>query len=466
MVTALFFVLFDLIMLSVFDVLLERVVCTSYYYQILNGMPISISSVNIPGITTCLVGKFWDRTNLAALLVKVAFLIVVFTVDINTRTNYTTFCLTSTFDLDPSDANFPQNKFKVVERVKSKSASCRSITPNGVTFYHEAFNLTDGKVLDNELVSPPVQLEAIDRSTLTCLSPDYVGEGLPLLNVSGCSPFRTSDCSDPVPVTINTSIDLFGTIEDYFSVDWYDAILGNYFFPYYKPSLTSSQSVWANYSLRSLTCTVIDAGIPMDRSNIRWCIVASEIDNNTLVELWEFEKVNTSTFAAIRQFPGPLISGDFNIETNLSLITMIVSLSKKEYDWISFAAVLLTESLVYSNLVRSCSDSDALSSKLDSKIVTEVPWVPLGIAIGAFVLVIISFFVVRALTKRDQRPKINTIDGLSSILREEFNPTGQSYDTGRTSVIGLFDSPSETRSIRENEEAVYVAAVRKRHRFT
>lgn len=456
MVTAVFFIVFDLIMLSIFDVVLERIVCTSYYYHIRRGKPIAVQSVNIPGVTTCLVGRFWDRTNVVALLVKVAFLAVVFSVDINTQTTFKSYALTSTFDFEPSDASFPDNKVKTVERVKSRASVCRTITPEGVIFYRQAFNLSGNVVLDTEFTNETSDLILIDKSTLVCLSPDLVTEPVPLLEVSGCSPQRTGNCSDLDAHTIAATNDLFPLDGGKsFSVEYND-LSGEHYFFFYQPSIDVGQTVWKDYSIKSLTCVIIDAGVEFNVTARRLCLVVSRIENTngTLIELWRVQRNGTDDVGT-RQFPGPILNGDYDIGIKLSLVILANTISQISLDWRSFASLFLTEALLYSPYPRTVTETSSRT------VVTEVPWIPLGLAIFAFVLVFIALAVVCTATGRDKRPKINTIDGLSSILREEFNPTGQSYETGRTSVIGLFDSPTETRSIKNGEEAVYVAAVRK-----
>lgn len=457
MVTAIFFLVFDLIMLSVFDVVLERIVCTSYYYHIRRGKPISVTSVNIPGVTTCLVGKFWDRTNVIALLVKLAFLAVVFSVDINTRTTYRPYAVSSTFDFEPSDASFPDGQLKSVERVKNRAVTCRTNTPDGVIFYRQAFNLTGNVVLDSELTDETGDLILVNKSTLVCLSPDFVADPAPLLEVSGCSPQRTGSCSDPDMRTIVATDDLFPLENNetyWFNVE-YNSLTGTRYFAFYQPSIELGETVWKDYVIKRLTCMIIEAGVEPITPR-RLCLVVARIEdtNGTLIELWRMERNGTEDIG-VRPFPGPILEGDYEIGTKLSLVVLWNSFSQRSPDWRSFASLFLTEGLIYA------ASSRTVTEKTSRTVVTEVPWIPLGFAMFSFVLVFIALFIVRRATGSDRKPKINTIDGLSSILREEFNPTGQSWETGRTSVIGLFDSPNESRSVKENEEAVYVAAVRK-----
>lgn len=465
-VTAMFFILFDLIMLSLFDVILAKTVCILYYYRINKGKALSVTSADIPGVTTCLVGSFLDPTNIIAILVKLGLLIIVFNVNIDTRTSFSSMRLTSTFNFNSSEAAFPPDAFKVVERRKGDASACRQNTDAGVIFYRQGFNLS----LSENQTSPEteivplsdedIQLYLIDGSTLTCMSPDFVPNFQPLLEVKGCSAYARGDCSVESVRSFVTDGDVIGTTDS----DSFDASNSpsdpQTFFPFKTFNQEQARDVWGvvgGDDIDSAVCVKIDAGLPLSRSSLTLCTVLSKIGNDTLLELWESTKiVDDVGFNMTQKMPGPLLKGQYDIGRSLCLILLKQAYSIKDYDWRSVAALLLVEGLLYSryNLITVKSVS--------SRIVTEVPLISLGIAFGVFGLVVIFLIAVFLMTGHDKRPKINTIDGLSSILREEFNPTGSSYTTGRTSVIGLFDSPTETRSIRENEEAVYVSSLRNR----
>lgn len=427
-VTSALFIVFDLIMLSIADNVLARVACLWFYHRINGGQPMAVTCADIPCVTTNLLGRFFHPANLVFILVKVALLSVVFFLNTDTGSKKIPSSTRSSFKFNPSFGDVTRSKRPKddeqsslqysVPRPHAQIKNCRVHDGDNVTFYRLGFELRYGVVLDTEMVSGEHwQRHEIDASTLQCLLPVDDDNATSLLNIVGCSPERPGKCEERANSEKNISIKprLTGnftrprrhSISNYSYTALDDYIVRN---------------LWPEYPEANVSCVSIMASDKVFES----CLLIAPMDNNTLVENWTYDAERA---LYRRTYAGPLFKGRFHFSVYSLTFILDRPWEIRKLNWIHLSAAVLAETMVY-------EPRNFTFVRNDSRTVTTIETRGLVAASVALFLVVVIFIGVVWCTRHDLRPRFNTIDGLSSILREEYRRTGHSMGMGHTAVLG------------------------------
>lgn len=443
-VAAIFFIIVDIVSIALVDYVLCRLSNVGYYVQIYNAKPIRVKSVDIPGVTTYLLHYFLSPLNVVILLFKLAIIALVFFVNLNidsevTASSYQT-TRTSTYDFDPSDRNLINELDRNVSRRPRDIATCAKVDPSNpdvVVFYRLAFDVYRSPTYDDILDETAYEYDVND-STLLCMSPDFVPDGsvMPLVTVVGCSNLtRPNDtqgeCSfwQPVERFFN-STDVYvlegseGTISGYLANSKVEM-------EYFRLSDESVGFLWPEYYPAIVHCVLLDMG-PNIRENLfnryRTCMVVSQKSGQTLVELWKLSFLSETSGKFTRNYAGPI----FDRPVNVSVVAAINEMVRpKDIAWDTLGKSIVSVSALYQERYLNFSVYE------QERIVTIVPtWAVIAGAV-LFVMSNIAVIFVNVRFRDDTRPRLNTIDGLSSIAREEALPSKSSLKAGAPVLLGL-----------------------------
>lgn len=443
-VGAVFFIIFDVLILAILDVILAHVVCAIYYRQIQYGSPIDVKSADIPGITTYLLGKLFTITNIFALGLKIGFIVIVFfvNVDINNgrATSFFPETRTSTFHFNASDAEWASSINRTVERRFEKSRRCFNITGEQneqIKYFRLAFNLTSGSpAVTNETQGDHGSIP-IDEASIFCLN-GSVKNPQPLVNVLGCSPFLTDRCRNGTIIelqadTTTTDLEFIvrfpdfpipGTTMDYKILSFQDSGLKEAFPVYTDPKLYCTDICNGVEERQCCAPRTIGPCNPPKRP----CVLRASINGNTLVERWNMIEQKGAIRTLQREFPGPVFEG--NVDFGIAQLAHTLFDFSKSMDWRLFSGTLIANALIYR--------ADLLQfERLETRVVTTMPIYAIALGASALAIAVIAQIIVHFTIGKDDRPRFNSIDGLSSIVREENSPSGSSYKTGATAVVGL-----------------------------
>lgn len=453
-VLAIFFVVFDVLCLAVTDVLLTRFVCILYYRDINKGCPVLVRSLDIPGVVTYLVGKWFSFANLLTFFIKIVMLVFVFIINFKVESTdgfqYYIERRNCTYDFIPTKAEWDvQNRNRIVERRgEFTRLSCREFQGDSVTFYRSVFNLKDDTVLINETDVPNVQSGqyGVNDNSFICLSPRYARNSSvdPILKVKGCSRMDSPSCSTSMEyrrtIIANRNEDADGdfTIVAGTGRITYGSLLFN------KSDIAKGFSQYVNPSLHCLQqCYGVSGACCRNRQDtncrkiITPCLIVAEdnIRNETLFERWMLVNESGSTIELVRTHPGPIVEGVFNFSRNRANAALLDV--QTSTNWWELAGTILTDSFVYRYVPQNYELKKAI----------RAAFIPLEtILLGSLtILIVISGSIASwILFGGDERPMFNTINGLSSILREENIPSGLSLKQGKAALVGQSNKTKES----------------------
>lgn len=434
-VSAIYFIIFDLFMLAIVDIVLIHVVSWMYHKRIHKGIPLEIRSAEIPGVATSLVGRFLSPPNLFAYSIKIALLACILIVDINIESestrDQTRLDLTGTFEFNPSDDEWNTQTRRVVERRWAAIRRCNIINQDktNITFYSIAFNLLgENKSIPNEVKDLSAPTIPINDSSVTCLARDKVDTNATrvLASVVGCSQLEPTTCLNETVIERQATLSLV-------SSDELTVILPegsrNISFSLHKFN-EEAAAIWPEYESPTLTCMRTGFGFRANlttRRIVETCLVISVVNNSrTLIERWEY---NRKEEKLSRRFPGPIFDSiiDIGLYQRATILTTIVS----ELNWVSFSGQVIADGVIYKRIDFKVFRLSEPKKYTTVPVYTTVLTILLMIAAGAARLAV-AFSI-----GSDLRPRLNTINGLSSVAREENEPTGRSMQTGQGMVIGL-----------------------------
>lgn len=442
-VATLFFIVFDVISISLVDVVLSRVTNAAYYRQIYRGKPIRVRSVDLPGITTYLIHRFLAPLNIAILLLKLAIIGVVFFLNLNIDSTIDPGlnCSTrpSTFDFDPTLFNLINADRNVSRRPQAVSA-CRDFDPattDAIHYYKIAFE-TFYSPVTSELTGERLYNYDINDSTLQCLSPDSVTNSIDhrLVTVLGCSDLIASfdtqskcTCSQTVERPFESEKVYFLSEDEQRTISFQggSSIVE---LDYFRLSNDSVKYLWPEYYPAVVHCIISQMGIQGDvnRPKYRTCMIVRQRPDQTLVELWKLDFTSESTGKFIRNCPGPVFKGSWNVSVLSGIFSMI---RYTDAPW----EVLSSE--IVGSSARFEERNSEFCSYREGRVMTTVP---LSAVVVGGVLLGVSFIalvIVNIIFSKDDRPRVNTIDGISSIVREESAPTQKSLSYGTPVLLGL-----------------------------
>lgn len=448
-VSAFYFIIFDLFLLTIVDLVLSRVANSFYYRRINNGCPLIIRSADIPGITTFLVGRYFSLSNIIAIAIKVSFLLCIVMIergiDSERSMSFQRHTLSATFKFDPSDAEWGYPYNRVVARRWERIRLCREFDENttnseSFTFYHIAFNLTSDQELEDEREETNSKgLIGINDRSIRCLSPGKVvkKDVKPLQQVVGCSRlFPTQDCRNETIVRLPVNDGLpYGYSEagdnllELASVPVGTGYISLSLVTHTLTELLPIFPQFANttlYQNPQLTCARTRMGPSLSNSAMyRTCLLIVLYQGNTLIERWSHD---LPTDTLVRYFPGPIFKGniDFAAQQRANhLINLVFG-----FNWETFAGSLVADAVVYRKV-------DWTFQTFENRMVTTVPLYAVILGVVLLFIAIVTKIVIIFTIGRDLRPQLNQIDGISSVAREELAPCGRSMVTGRGVLLGL-----------------------------
>lgn len=464
-VSAFYFIFLDLILLTNLDSILSRFLSHFYYRKIYNGEKIKLRTGDIPGVTNFIVGSRAAKLNILALCIKLLFISFVFILDFNifVKPINPTVRLLSTFGLGPIEFGTGELFYPVVVRSRDSTKSCFELWSrqdrmnNSITFYHMAFNLTNGnEYLKNEIeetppIGTPRKTVFLNRSTITCLSPRNVQHPKPLVTVVGCSLLgRNESSSCNMPANINRKANLYSEMFELQSILDSDHFTyrhpftkENYTFQIFNFQADKLQAAFPEYVgtdlQTSMFCmktaffqrnrTVIQT--TDDRNFTTWCLLKAVHKNETtLYERWDY---NHRTDLLSRAFAGPVFNTLFDSPpVQLMLHTMDARLND---NWLGMSQKIVLQALVY-----QFNDTNVTLVR-GNPTRTIIPTMAVALfAVFTLSIVCLQVMVRLFVDKGNHHPQINTINGVSSIGREERFPTGYSLHNGETMELGFAET--------------------------
>lgn len=498
-VSAFYFVVLDLIILTILDFILSRIVCAAYYRRINAGEALRVRSVDVPGLgQSYLIAPFLSPTNILATLIKIAFLACIFVIDLSIDTRVaiqeTKLYRTSTFVFNASDAFWdnrdPTVRGLPVVRQFEQVRRCVKVSDsdNSLSFYHLAFDLVPGtqaKVSRSTTYhafynqtklynrSSFMYLVPVNTTSIECLSPDFVtnSDVRVAAYVITCSqvPSPTS-CKNGTFVRRHAHLRLLSrmrstqTVQVFqptgtptsFAMSTFQTKDLQMIFPEYNNSRTQnlqmtcarthigsskSQEVFGIHRYNACLLVAHVKG-PLA---VNGYAVSSHSLSYTVIERWEYDDISQSL---IREFPGPVFEGYLDI--GLVQCTKWLSRVGGVGNWINFASSIVADAMVYK------SDDLTFTRRTKRGIVTVIPTISIMFILASFTLAIFGYTVVMYSSFHDRRPQLNTIDGLSSIAREEHFGSGRSHEQGDGVTLAL----TLRSNVDGNKETVHFGPVR------
>lgn len=433
-ISALLFIFLDILTVGVLDIVLSRLVCLAYYRRINEGQPISVRSADVPGLSNYLLGRSLSIINLAALLAKLTLLAVVLASNISIQSRGTRTSIQNrdaTFTFDPTDKYRNSSLYHKVRRQPELSKACLS-EKDGQLIYHplrfilrgdvklEGSDITDDQSEQN--------MYNMDDSSVVCMSPAQVSDPQVLVKVLNCTRASQQDCMR----FLFSPVSKDGTFmqKNNRPEEKYEGLFTNMFVDFDQDDV---KMVWSEYENPQLTCLTTEIGSdgngkPLARSN---CLLVSvnESANETMVESWRLEETSTST-QFLLNYPGILFEGVIKLGRQAAANYLEVPFVLTDYR--SLSGDLVAQGAQYQFEPQRIKALE----RVDDPVTVIGLW-SVGMVIGSVVLVLIGYVVTAMLVHNDSRPRFNTINGLSTIMREEHVPGDREDCPSKSVVLGL-----------------------------
>lgn len=462
-VSAFYFIFLDIFLLTCLDGALSRLLSHYYYREIYDGNPLWLRSGDIPGVTNFIIGCRLSPVNLAALATKVLFISMVFLLDLNifAEPSNPTVRLLSTFELHspmiPNEGTdfFYTEVFRPWERTVSCYRVPKTTMPanNSITFYHVVFNLTNGNEYLQDDVRPlPASAQKVifvNHTTMTCLSPNNVRESKALVSVLGCSSLGRdpgSNCNRPANAK-RTAPFIRAKINR--EAEQYTISLDNYTFSSIQFGAPELNRTFPEYvgEGKNTTMLCFRSMYPLAKQTKTWCLLKMIENGTTLFERWDYDwKIETMQ----RVFAGPIF--DTVLDLKLNRLLYYGRDAGPYSTWLDLSKKILYHSMVYKfedNTVRLLKGGSTL---------TVIPTYCVVVFVTFTVVICVLQVLVRQFVV-SHHPLLNSIDGISSIGREESKPSGKSLVNGSTMIIGLskiYDKVIHLGPLRSFESAVEI----------
>lgn len=427
LITAIFSIIFDFILLAILDSALARASSHFYYKSIFKGNPLSLKSADVPCVTSFLLGNFWTVPNVFLALVKIAMLVFILNVDIevdseNVRPK-TVVNVGSRLGFNISREDTKGEIDFGAGYLWQFVTNCREKSNDTITFYALAYNVSYGKTTA-PLHDPNGNF--IPTESIYCLSPKYVASDSvrPLVVVKGCSPMSDGGC------TANSQT-IFTKRrpgpDDSYTADL-KGLLGN---PDFTVEVNEVENFvgFSNYATVRLFCVNVHLGLrepPTSYLEPRdTCLVFANVSNGYLVEHWLYENPEFR-----RYYPGVVFEKDPKIGPAQAIST-VFALQKGNVNYETLSKYLVGYSSYH------ISENQTITILRDARTVSTIPVYTLVIMGVIIVVCLGSYLIVAIFLAKDKRPQLNAINGLSSIAREENQPTGRSLNMGNGIMVGL-----------------------------
>lgn len=435
-ISALLFIFLDIFTVGILDIVLARLVCLAYYRNINEGKPVSVKSADIPGLSNYLLGHSLSLINMVALGTKLALLGVVLAANMSIKSDGTRTAFEyrdATFTFEPTD-KYSTEKNMVRRRLES-SKTCFEEKDDVLTYYSLRFNLQGDKKLEgNDFTDDPDKVESydVDDSTIICMSPTNVGNPSALAKVVGCTRMPAGECL--TVVSREQKKDARGIPKS--TDEPFDGEISHMYLDYDKDRV---KELWKEYENPVLTCLTTEIGISAlnsKASTYSHCLMVS-VNNSgkqTYVERWILgpgpkpDEVPEGTF--ILEYPGIIFENNVSIGRKAAAKYLELPFPFTDYRTLS------------GDLVAQGSQYKFDATRVHRRIkvdnpVTVIGYWAVGMVAGSIIIVLIGYIVTVVLLRNDSRPRFNTINGLSSIVREEHDPSGRSNFVGESAVLGL-----------------------------
>lgn len=431
--TAILFVVFDLIMLTVADDVLSRIVCLFYYKRIYEGKAMEVTSVNLPFVTTFLLDKYVNPINIFAMAVKLLLVIITFFVNAETTVSPARMFTTSTWVFDPGHKH--GSLAGVVSRRWSTTSKCRIFSGDNVIFQKQVFNLENGTILTPEQADAlrGDGLVQIDDYTMACLQPgsktqreDGTEQNIePLTTIVGCSPVRSTGCMDSDVEMRNFNLLSYSNLESIRKAMLHRSTF-NASMEVLTPKKDLLQPLWTEYSNTTMECIRMGVGVPDNRKIVTVCMLVASVEQGTLFEIWEY---NSSTQSFSRRYPGCVFQGSLIVSAQTEGWILSQLHQTTFLNWRELGLEIVNRALLYR------AENNSFLSTTKGKTVTAINTQVFAIACTALSLSILSYVVVSFVFRGDQRAKFNTIDGMLTILRRTNRLTDQ--QTTKVTHVGV-----------------------------
>lgn len=430
------------------DSVLARVVCLAYYRNINDGKPVSVKSVDIPGLSNYLLGRSLSITNIVAILTKLALLAIVLVANITISTvskETITTPLDARFKLSPADTFIKEGHvFQVRRRPESmKQCFLEDDKTQSLTYYEIRFNLADGKELKGNDYGEAGELGKydIDDSSVLCMKPGKVSKKKELITVIGC----TKDKYAPSPKSCLNVVQERRRApgpELYVETEEYGVTIKHFYRDYDSGEITR---LFPEHKDPVFTCLSTKIGVSntQDSTYAHCLLVAFQYDtdgvvNVTVVERWAVVKTDTEGQEDFMlEYPGIIFKDEFKLGRLGSARYLERPFSFSDYRTMS--AELIAQAADYEYLGGTVEGSVGKLKTLEgsNKPLTIIPKYAIGLVVAAVAAVVFALLVTVIMLRSDKRPRFNTINGLSSIVREENTPSGSSYQAGESALLGL-----------------------------
>lgn len=463
-ISAFYFVFLDLVLITLLDSVLSRLLSFYYYRKIYSGRPMRIQATNtILGLANSFLKPWHSLPNMIALLIKVIFVGSVFFLDLNIdakkimvfeKQRYFGAYSANIDVFTGEEDSLGLKPFRFI-------MDCKEMDGDNGTYYQVAFNFTpnvgDVDTPNVEDVDSAIDLIPIyNESTTICLSPKFVKQPKESLVVLGCSELgrvNGTPCEYEARLSKNaTALSFFNLSEGTASIIEFSAKTKNYYsysrFEFNRSVVISIFPEYVDAEVVEITCLRTLMGLP-DLVFTTQCHLFVFRNGETLIELWTY---NEDSRNIARKFAGPIFKGKVTFLFKQKERIIWQSFVASSSNWQSLSDIIVFEISVFDD---SQQTIEILTKEV---IVSQIPSFSVGIVI-AMVVICISSFVITSLTvdRTDNRPHLNTINGLSSIAREERDPSGASTTKGTTMVLGLIlqnDGTVRLRPLERFEDAV------------
>lgn len=440
-ISALLFIFLDIFTVGILDMVLSRIVCLSYYRNINEGRPVTVNSADIPGLSNYLLGRWISPTNLIAIGAKLALLIIVLTANMSIKSRAFVErpeVVTGKFDFEPSDKFMKdQNNSRVEPRLES-SKSCIREDPRSdeLVYFQLRFNLSDQP-------DPETDKREINDTSIICMSDENVSHQVIVATVLGCTRVIKDDDQTCLSVTSQNHRKTAKNLTRSENPGFY--VGKDITHTYVEFQKDEVELTWSEYRTPRLTCLSTNIGInsAIISPSYTHCLMVSQDDDEqqTIVERWVLgPSINSSDDVFreddfILEYPGVIFKGI--VEFGRIASATYLQLPFPFPDYRTLSGELVAQASHYVELKSKDQKLDQLVRPDDNKTVTTIDVFAVGLVMGAIVIVIVGYVVTLLLLRQDTRPRFNTINGLSSIVREEHVPSGRSYACGDSAILGL-----------------------------
>lgn len=440
------FLFLEVAVLGAADIAITRILASYYINRVVKrGARVELRNTDTLGLTRHVIGDRLAFGNILTVVFKLLIFVTIFLINLSLSSRTvileTGKIRMGTFYLNPSDDAWNRDVVYTISRAHDDSRACYERDGDMITYYRIAFNLTGGVLLEDDLGDPDVNETSqyqINRSSIVCLSPTNSARPLQLAKVIGCSRNR-EDCLEKKEIAKN--------ITDVGNVTSSSGIRrGGFLFNYTNFEDRIVEMYFPEYPIDrvNFTCMSVWVGHDENARASRKCLLVYRTGERTLIEKWSIfpHEAGGLYFSMIEA--GPIFLGDVPIERRQSgdYLSRFDFISENDYTKLASDLVSLSGDFNGNTLV-TFKETDTVSS------LPVVSLVGAGILV-AFVIVVTIIALV--ISVRNKSPRINTIAGLSSLMRAQFHQPerNQSFLKDIDSQVGIMfsDNSNETCIVR------------------